>query len=201
MKTRISATIILSASIFSAPLAAQTGSGDARWSVDVQGGAAFPTSEIEGDGLGTGLGFEANAAYRFARHVSVYAGWDWHRFTPDALLGETGVDLEETGYVFGLRFEHPFSGERGSGPSYRLRAAMTVNHIELEDSDGSIISDSGHGVGFEVGAGVLFPLGDNWRVGPETRFRSLGRTLDIGENGVEVDLRYLTLDLVLSRSF
>ena len=201
MLRRTAVTLIATASLIGAPLAAQSGASDYRWSVDLQAGAAVPTAEIEGDDLGTGLGFEVNVAYRLMRHLSFYAGWDWHRFAPDQLLGEPDVDLEETGYVFGLRFEHPFGSEDGDGPSYRVRAAVTANHLELEDSDGELIDDSGHGAGFEVGAAVFFPLGDAWRIGPEARFRSLSRELDVGAGAVDVDLSYFALDLVFSRRF
>jgi opacity protein-like surface antigen len=201
MNARAALTIGLSAALVGSPLAAQSGADHSNWSFDVQGGAAVPTSEIDGDDLGTGFGFEVNVARRLATHVSLYAGWDWHRFAPDVVLGESDLDFEETGYVFGLRFQHPFSGESGEGASYRLRAGVTVNHVELEDADGELVDDSGHGAGFEVGAGVLVPFGENWSIGPEARFRSLGRELDVGGGEVGVDLRYVTLDLVVSRRF
>jgi len=201
MKTRGPLVLALATTFLTSPLSAQTASDDATWSLDFQAGAAVPTSEIEGEDVGTGFGFEANVAYRIATHVSVYGGWDWHRFAPDAVLGEPDVDLEETGYVVGLRFDHPFGAETGHGPSYRLRAGVTLNHIELEDSDGELIDDSGHGAGFEVGAGLFMPLTDTWRIGPEVRFRALSRELDIGSGDVDVDLRYLAFDIVFSRSF
>lgn len=100
--------------------------------------------------------------------------------------------------MFGLRFDHPFRGEWGNGPSYRLRAGVTLNHIELEDADGEAIDDSGHGAGFEVGAGVMLPLGDRFRFGPEVRYRSLGRELDVGTGATDVDLNYFAFDLVFS---
>ncbi len=199
MKKRLVVTLALL--LVGSPMAAQTGEGDSRWSFDLQAGAAVPTAEIEGEGLGAGLGFAGNFAYRFAPHVSLYAGWDWHWFTPDEVLGVPDLDLEETGYVFGLRFEHPFGGEDDDGPSYRIRAGMTVNHIEIEDSDNEIVDDSDHGIGFEVGAGVLFPLAGQWRFGPEARFRSLSRELDVGGGPVDVDLRYFVFGVVFSLGF
>lgn len=187
--------------LFASPLAAQEAGGTSDWSFDLHAGIAAPTSEIEGEDFGAGFGFEANFGYRVARHLAIYAGWDWHRFTPDEVLGQSDLDLEETGYAFGLRFAHPIGSEDGDGASYRLRAGMTMNHIELEDSDGEIVEDSGHGLGYEVGAGVMFPLGGKWTIGPEVRYRSLGRELDVGDGEVDVDLDYLAFDVVWSLRF
>lgn len=193
----LAAALVLMAS----PLSGQDTGSSPRWSFDLQPGAAIPVSEVEGDELGVGFGFGGSFAYRFLDHLSLYAGWDWHRFAPDELLGVQDLDVEETGYVFGLRFDHPFSGEVGSGASYRLRAGVTLAHIELEDADGEITDDSGHGAGFEVGVGAMFPLGGSWRIGPELRYRSLGREVDVGSGPVDVDLNYLALDVVFSLGF
>lgn len=182
--------------LLASPLTAQVDEGLPRWNFDLQTGIAVPLSDIEGDELGVGFGFGGNFAFRFVDHLSLYAGWDWHLFTPDEFLGGEDLDVEETGYVFGLRFDHPFGGEGGSGPSYRVRAGVTVSHIELEDRDGVIVEDSGHGAGLEIGAGAMFPLGGRWRFGPEVRYRRLGRELDVGEGPVDVDLNYFALNIV-----
>ena len=178
------------------PLIGQVDRAPPRWSFELQPGIAIPVSEIEEDQLGVGFGFGGNFAFRFVDHLSLYAGWEWHRFSPDEFLGGADLDVEETGYVFGLRFDHPFRGEGGNGPSYRVRAGVALSHIEVEDADGVILDDSGHGAGFEIGAGAMFPLGGRWRFGPEVRYRSLGRELDIGEGPVDVDLNYFALGVV-----
>ncbi len=88
--------------VVASPLAGQEVEDPSRWSIGLQAGVAAPITEIEGDGLGTGFGFEGNLAYRVAPHLSLYAGWDWHRFAPESLLGQSDVDVEETGYVLGV---------------------------------------------------------------------------------------------------
>lgn len=174
-----------------------TGAAQARWSLDVRAGAAFPTEDLGAVELDTGLGFEATVGYRLLPHLSAYAGWDWHRFgAGDALA--TGGELEETGYAAGFRFEHPFAGETGNGPAYRLRAGVTFNHLEVEDDGGDIVADSGHGAGFELGAGVTFPLGDEWRLAPGLRWRTLTRDLEAGSVSEEVTLSYLALEVGLT---
>lgn len=195
------AALALVVTLLGAPLAAQSEEGASRWSFGLHAGIAAPTSEIEGDDLGAGTGFETNFAYRVVRHLAIYAAWDWHRFTPDDVLGLSDVEVGESGYAIGLRFDHPLGSENGSGAGYRIRAGMTLNHIELEDADGDMIEDSGHGVGYEFGAGVMFPLAGPWSIGPQVRFRSLERELDVGGGEVDVDLSYLAFDVVWNLRF
>lgn len=168
-----------------------------RWEFEVRGGAAFPTVDVGDVPLDTGFGFEGIFHYRFLPHVGAYAGWDWMHFS-----GESGdVDVEETGYAFGLRFEHPFGGETGAGLAYWLRGGATVGHVELEDEAGDITADSGHGLGWEVGAGLSMQLGGHARFRPGVRYRSLSRDLDLGAGEQGVDLRYVTAEIAFGWRF
>lgn len=168
-----------------------------RWEFELRGGAAFPTADVGDLPLDTGFGFEGTFQYRFLPHVAAYAGWDWMHFA-----GETGdVDVEETGYAIGLRFEHPFRGETGPGLAYWLRGGATVDHIELEDEAGDITADSGHGLGWELGAGLSVPLGGHARFRPGVRYRSLSRDLDLGAGEQSVDLRYVAAEIAFGWRF
>ncbi len=189
--------VVAAALLVSVPASAQ----ESRWSVDFLAGVAAPTSEVEGNDLGTGLGFEGAVHFRLQNHLFAYAGWDWHRFAPDASFAGPDVDFEETGYVFGLSFEHPFGSEDGQGAAYRLRAGATVNHIELEDADGELIGDSRHGLGWEAGAGLVVPVSSNWKLIPEVRFRSTVREVEVGPTPVDVGLHYFTFGVGFSRRF
>jgi hypothetical protein len=99
-----------------------------------------------------------------------------------------------------LRFEHPFSGERG-GPAILVRVGGTYAHIEVEDADGNPLVDSGHGVGWEVGVGAVLPFANAWRVTPGARYRALSRDLELGTVSMPVDLTFIALELALSRTF
>lgn len=160
-----------------------------RWSVEAIGGVAFATQKLGEVDLGTGAGLEVNARFRVMPHLAVYGGWDWHHFPSDAALAGGDVDVEETGYAAGLRFEHPLV----SRAAYWLRAGATANHIELEDGDGDIVFDSGHGIGWEVGGGVTIPMGTRLSLTPGVRYRALSRDLELGGGATPVDLRYLTV--------
>jgi hypothetical protein len=143
---------------------------------------------------------EGTVAYRFMPHAAAYAGWDWLHFSSDRSFAGTDMDFEETGYAFGVRFDHPFRGESG-GAGYRIRFGGTYNHIEVENAEGDLVADSGHGLGWEIGTGVIFPFGNAWRITPGVRYRSLGRTLTVGSVESDVDLTYLSFELGFSRHF
>ena len=172
-----------------------------RWTLDVRAGAAIPTGHVAGHDLGTGLGLRATVGYRFLPQTAVYADWDWHRFSPEESFAGADVDFEEAGYALGLGFEHPFSGEAGEGPAIQIRVGGTYQRIELEDSRGGLIADSGHGVGWEAGAGIVLQVTERLRLTPGLRYRSLSRPVTIETIRTEVALRYVSADLAMSFSF
>jgi opacity protein-like surface antigen len=186
---------------------AQAANESSRWSMEVTGDGAFPTGKLGGAELKTGFGFGASVQARLQQHLQAYAGWEWHRFKSDELLVEESTDVEETGYTFGLRFAHPFTGEatttRGTraAPGYWLRAGGLINHIELEDEGGDVVSDTKHGLGWEVGAGVTVPLSDRFSLTPGVRFRSLPRDLTVGSITRSVTLNYATATVGLTFAF
>ncbi len=178
-----------------------------RWSLEVTGDGAFPTSKLGGAKLKAGFGFGASVQARLQQHLQAYAGWEWHRFTSDEFVNSRTTDVEETGYTFGLRFAHPFTGGvttgqgRRGAPGYWLRAGGLINHIELEDEDGDIIGDTKHGLGWEVGAGVTVPLSDRLALTPGVRFRSLPRDLSLGSTTRSVTLNYAMATVGLTFAF
>lgn len=182
-------------------LAAGSAHAQDAWTLDVRAGAALPTQDLGANELDTGFGFEGTLGYRVMPHLSLYGGWGWHRFGSSGAANGTDLDFEETGYAFGLRFEHPFSGESGDGPAYRFRAGGTYGHIEAENPDGEIVTDTGHGAGWELGGGITFALGDAWRLSPGVRYRALSRDLTIGEAIIDAELEYVAVDLGVTWSF
>lgn len=187
---------VLALVLIAAPATAQA---QDRWRFEIRGGAAFPTEELGNASLGTGFGFEGTVGYRIQPHLSVYAGWDWHRFTADASFAGSNNDFEEAGYAVGLQFEHPIA--RSEAVAFQLRAGGTYNHVEVENTAGDPVTDSGHGLGWEGGAGLAFRLGGGWQVTPGVRFRSLARDLTVGSVTTPANLRYLAVDVGFTRSF
>ena len=169
-----------------------------RWSFDVRGGADFATKELGDVDLDLGLGFEGTAAYRFMPHVAAYIGWGWNHFNADQSFAGTDIDFEETGYTFGIQFVHPL----GDLPlKYLVRAGGLFNHIEVEDQEKDLLGDSDHSLGWQVGAGLMVPLGNKWSLTPSVRYRSLSSDIEIDETTTAVELNYISIGIGISRSF
>jgi hypothetical protein len=182
-------------------LVAAPAEGQEGWSFEVNGGGAFGTGTFLEADLGTGLMFEATVGYRLLPHLAVYAGWDWVRFATEQSLLGPDLDVEETGYVFGARFEHPFRGEGGEGLLYRVRLGGTYSHIEIEDGGGTRIADSGHGPGWEAGLALVVPAGEKLRLTPGFRYRSLSRDIRVATLDTPAHLRYFTMEMGVALSF
>jgi hypothetical protein len=166
-----------------------------RFSVEIGGDAAFATQDLGAADLGAGFGFDVAVAYRFLPHLSAYGGWGWHHFAADGLVGGMDVDAEETGYTFGLLFAHPL----GTSPlGYFVRAGGVYDHIEFE---GDLAVDTGHGLGWQVGAGLVVPIGSAWQLMPGVQYRSLSRDLEIGDVTTDLDLTYVTVRVGFARTF
>jgi hypothetical protein len=84
---------------------------------------------------------------------------------------------------------------------YFVRAGGVYNHIEIENESGDITADSGHGLGWQAGAGVAVPLGAKWRLMPGLRYQSLSRDIDVGPTTTDVDLTYIALEIGFHRTF
>ncbi len=166
-----------------------------RFSIEAGANAAFPIQDFGNAELETGLGFGANIRYRIQPHLAAYAGWEWQHFTTEVLATE--LDVEETGYTFGLRVDHPFGSERSgwrAGPAWWVRAGGLLDHIELEDDAGEGESTS-HGLGWEAGLGISYPLSARVALAPGLRIRMLRREIDMGFGPQDATLSYLTAGL------
>lgn len=170
-----------------------------RWSIEIRGNGAISTQDAARETHQNGVGIEGNVQYRFLPHLAAYAGWDYTVFGALEAIAGPDLDVEETGYVVGLRFEHPFrEGGRTNG---WVRSGLTYNHLELENDAGDLIADSGHGFGWEFGAGLALPVRGRWSVTPGIRYRSISRDLEIGDTSVPVELQYVAFELGLGLRF
>ncbi|PQJ26964.1 hypothetical protein BSZ35_18780 [Salinibacter sp. 10B] len=170
-----------------------------RFGVELRVGPEFATQDLGNANLNTGFGSEVVFSYRFLSHLGAYGGWGYGRMSADGnSFAGTDIDVEETGYTFGLQFIHPI---RTSRYGYFLRAGGIYNHIEVENTDGDITADSGHGFGWQIGAGPVITLGQNWQLMPGLRYRSLSRDIEIGGLNTDVDLTYFTAGVGIMRTF
>lgn len=168
------------------------------WSLEFRPGIDYATKDIADADLGMGFGLEGIVAYHFMPHLAAYAGWSYNNFAVDQSFAGPDASFEETGYSFGFQFIHPI-GE--STLSYLVRIGGTYNHIEIENNDGDIIIDSGHGLGWQAEAGLMIPLSDKFSLLPSVRYRSLSREIEIESIITSVDLNYLSVGVGLSWSF
>jgi hypothetical protein len=170
-----------------------------RIALDVRGVLASATGDLADADVGTGFGFGATLALRVQEHLHLYGGWDWLHFGADEAFAGGDADFEETGYTFGLRYEHQLRAGWRTG--FRLEGCGTYKHVEVEDGDGDPIADSDHKLGFELGAGLVTPLGDTWRVTTMGRFRSLSPEFDVAPATTSGTFSYVALEIGLTRRF
>jgi opacity protein-like surface antigen len=169
-----------------------------RFSFELNAGPSFATQDLGGTDLKIGAGFETLFHYRLQQHVGVYAGWGWNRFGTDEPFQQVDADFEETGYVFGLEFSHPI---QDTPLGWSVRAGGLYNHLEIENSDGDIVWDSGHGLGYHAGAGLEFQIAEKWSLNTIALFHSLSRSVDVDENNVSLDLSYISARVGIVRAF
>lgn len=169
-----------------------------KFSIELNAGPSLATQSLGGTDLKTGVGFEGIVSYRFMPHLGVYAGWGWNKFASDEPFEGINADFEETGYLFGLQFKHPI---QTPDIQWLVRAGGLYNHIEIENPDGEIEWDTGHGLGYQVMAGIEFSIGSTWSLTPTVRYQSLSREIDVNESVSDLDLRYVSARIGLVKSF
>jgi opacity protein-like surface antigen len=155
----------------------------------------FPVKDLGTTELKSGGGFEVDFSYRFMNKLSAYAGWGWSSFSPKE-SGNIVSHYEENGYRFGLQFFQPLSAE--SKLNLLLGAGAVGHHIEAENSEGDILDDSGHGMGWEVEAGLSIPVSKRWQIAPGIRYHSLSREMTIDDREESLDLNYLSVGVGVS---
>ncbi len=167
------------------------------WRLEGRAGLAEPVGDFGNLDLGTGATLSATLSYRLSDELHAYGGWGWHLLDADSTVLPDGA-IEETGYVLGLAFESPFGR---SDWDYRAHAGVTYEHIEIEDDDGDVIDDSGHGAGFEVGAAMIVPLAGRLSLVPGLRYRYLSRDVGVRGRGSSKSLDFLAIDVGLLWNF
>ncbi|NTW26507.1 MAG: porin family protein [Lentimicrobium sp.] len=194
MKTKV----LIAVAVLALALSGFAQEKEKRFGFEVSGGASFATSDLGGANLQVGLGGEGVFHYRFMPHLGAFAGWGYNAFSAENSFAGNEIDFEETGYVFGLQFKHPV----GISPvSYYVRAGGLYNHIELENTDGNIIGDTGHGFGWQVAGGVDIPLGRNWSLTPGVKFNSLSGDVNMEGTTTQLDLNYIQVRVGILKNF
>ena len=154
------------------------------FSLEVRGRAAFPTGDFgekdaDGAGIETGWGGSIEGIFQATSILGVYAGYSYTRFPTDlgaleqeleGIVDDASVDVTDAGLDAGLRatLSLPLNGG-----SVFVRGGVVYHQLGLELSDDleEFLEDNAVGVfdpdaldsewtlGFQLGAGVLVPLG------------------------------------------
>jgi opacity protein-like surface antigen len=195
MKTKVILSIALVILVSATTLAQEN---EKRFGVEINGDVSFVSSDLAGASLNTGLGYEVILQYRFMPFTSVYGGWGYSHFNADESFAGNDIDFEQTGYILGLQFKHPI----GNSPvSYFARAGMLYSHIETENNDGDIISDTGHGIGWQAAAGIEVALGKNWSLAPGLKYNWLSGETDFEGATYQLDHRTVSARIGIIKRF
>lgn len=171
------------------------------WAAELRAGAAVPVDDLGEAQLESGFGFDVEVSAEVVEALWLYAGWGAHELTADAEPWGADAEIEQTGYRAGLRWMKPFPGEIPGSPAFWALAGVTAEHLEIEDADENPVDDTGHGAGWEAGAGVALRLFGGWTLSPGVRYRALSREVSFGDFDPELYLEYLALDVGLGFTF
>lgn len=195
MKSKIIILAILGVIIANTAIA-QNNKG--KFGIELNGNVSVYSSKLHESSLNTGLGFEVLGSYRFMPYTSVYGGWGFNHFSAEESFAGPDMDFEQTGYILGLQLNYPLEK---TPVSLFLRAGMLYSHIETENKDGMIISDTGHGVGYQIATGFEVDMGKKWSVAPGLKFNSLsGETLIEGTN-YQLEHRFISARVGIIKRF
>lgn len=194
MKTKVFITLAFLALLSISGFAQEKGK---RFSFEINGGPSVPTKEFV-EGIKMGFGFECTFQYRILPFAGIYGGWGANWLSTESPVADNNMDYEETGYVLGLDFMHPIGG---SNISYFVRGGILYNHIETENSYGVIISDSGHGLGYQLAGGLDFNIGNNWSITPGLKFNSISGCSEIEGTTLEYTYQYISARIGILKRF
>jgi len=195
MKTKVLVAFVLCAFLATGTMAQED---EKRFGVELNSDVSIVSSDLAGASLNTGLGFEAILQYRFMPFTSVYGGWGYTHFNADQSFAGSDIDFEQTGYILGLQLKHPI----GNSPvSYFVRAGGLYSHIEIENNNGDIIGDTGHGIGYQVAGGIEVSMGKNWSLAPGLKYSSLEGETDFEGTSYQLDHRVVSARIGIVKRF
>lgn len=168
-------------------------------SLEIRPGVNFPMTDLNSTTpLKTGYGIEGLVSYNFISNFGIYGGWSWNKFSSDQSFAGANMDFEETGYTYGLQYFMPIGMTE---TRFYIRAGGLWNHIEMENSNGDIVNDTGHGFGWQVETGLSLPLSDRLVLLPNVRYRSLSRDFSTGSPSAAANLNYISVGLGIGFGF
>lgn len=168
---------VLATAALAAPASAQL-----PIAVEPRGGVAIPVGDF-GDAADNGFSYGATVSLVVAPRVSVYGGYSRAEFNLNAPAAES----TDKGFEAGARLAFP-----GTSFSPFVKGGVLFHDFEIEQVG---IEDEGEDeVGFEVGAGAAFPLGQRVSITPGVTYRQYATEFF---NQGDTKISYLNVDIGL----
>jgi opacity protein-like surface antigen len=148
--------------------------------IEVRGGLALPTGD-DADILSTGFTVGADVIFQATPMIGIYAGYNFNEFAfDDDLLDDANASIK--GFDAGIRLGFPTTSLGGFTPF--LKGGVLYQSVEISDA-GPLDGESDQEIGFEVGGGFEYMLGQRVSFTPAASY-----------NKVE-DAKYVKVDLGL----
>lgn len=167
-------------------------------SVEGHAGVSLPMGDF-GDLANPSYGLGATVVYDLAPMIGIRAGYNYQRFGVDEEeSGGADAEYTDSGFALGLELNPVLT----PGLDLLLHADAILHQFvaradvqiavgwEVQASEWSVTSD--HRFGFDVGAGLAFPVGPRVSIVPRVRYRRYNAESDFGRNGEsgEDDISY-----------
>jgi opacity protein-like surface antigen len=157
------------------------------FSVEVRGGLAFPRGDLD-DIADSGISVGANGTYMFTRQLGLYAGFTYNAFGLPDEADDLGIDGSVNTYGFDAGVKAMFASPTLPVTPF-LKGGLVYHKVELdvEELDLGDEDDSDFGLGFEVGGGLMVPLGPRLSFTPAVSYTSFKPSFEGDEGDDEAD--------------
>lgn len=163
------------------------------FSVEVRGGAGFPTGDLGDEDLGGGepdFAASGSVTYHALPVIGIYGGYSYNRFGVD---GVDDAEYVHSGFSAGVRAGIPT-------PLLPIdpwvKAGAVYNTFEASGfADAEINGESDREWGFEVGGGLGLPLGPKVSITPGVTYTSVSYGDEDAD--LDVDISHVTVDVGL----
>jgi hypothetical protein len=129
------------------------------FSVEVRGGLAFPSGDLSDENVESGVALGVNGQYQINPMFAVYAEYDWAQFGVEE---DDEADVTDQGFGGGVIVSF-----NAGAISPFVKGGVAVHQLSVDDID---VEDEQ--IGFRIGAGLNFPLGNRLSVTPGVTFTS-----------------------------
>ena len=157
------------------------------FSVEVRCGLAFPTGDLE-DVAESGITVGANGTYMFTPMLGLYAGFTYNAFGLPDEAEELGVEGSINTYGLDAGVKAMFATPTLPVTPF-LKGGLVYHKVQLdiEDVDLGDEDESDFGLGFEVGGGVMVPLGPRLSFTPAVSYTSFKPNFEGDEDDDDAD--------------